>query len=252
MAVLVLTGCASIGSVKKVRGEIAQIREQAEELRKAQDSSARELAKTIAELKKLEGELARAAEAARATGQQVGRVEARLGETEEAVRALRGSLDGISREVVRLATPPAPPPGKPAEQPRQSRGRPAEQLYAAALANFRAREHGQAILEFTDFIARYPSHPLAGNAQFWIGEAYYLQRDYRQALVEYEKVVELKPKADKTAEALLKIGLSFRALNDPKRAQEAWQRLVREHPDSEAGRRARTLLTRTALPEPAR
>src|SRR5262249_19765533 len=65
-----------------------------------------------------------------------------------------------------------------------------EQEYAAALATYRAREHGQAVIDFKDFIAQYPKHPLAGNAQYWIGEAYWAQRDYRQALIEFEKVFE--------------------------------------------------------------
>ena len=46
------------------------------------------------------------------------------------------------------------------------------------------------MLDFIDFIAKYPKHPLAANAQYWIGEAYWAQRDYRQALVEFEKVFE--------------------------------------------------------------
>ena len=41
-----------------------------------------------------------------------------------------------------------------------------------------------AVLELTDFVGRYPKHPLAARAQLWIGEAYFRQRDYRQALLE--------------------------------------------------------------------
>ena len=54
---------------------------------------------------------------------------------------------------------------------------PAEQAYAAALNAFRAREHGQAVLDFLDFIAKYPDHALAPSAQYWIGEAYYPRSD---------------------------------------------------------------------------
>ncbi len=70
-----------------------------------------------------------------------------------------------------------------------------------------AREHGQAVLDFLDFIAKYPKHPLVANAQYWIGEAYYVQRDYRQALVEFQKVLESAPGSAKAGDALLKIGL---------------------------------------------
>jgi len=125
-------------------------------------------------------------------------------------------------------------------------GRPApragnpEQEYAAALTTFRAREHGQAVLDLLDFIAKYPKHALAGNAQYWIGEAYWAQRDYRQALVEFEKVFEHGP--SKTPDALVKIGLCHVRLRDVTRAQKAWQRVIREYPRSEAATMAQSLL----------
>lgn len=254
VAVLALTGCASRGGLRQLQGEVAGLREQVAELRKAQDASTRELAKTVGELKALDGQLAKAAQGEKAAEQQVARVEARLGETEEALRGLRASLDGLSRDLVRQAA--APPPARekrvearPAEPDRPAApSGPPDQLYSAALASFRAREHGQAVLEFTDFIARHPQHPLAANAQFWIAEAYYLQRDYRQAIAEYEKVAEKSAKSGKVPDALLKIGLCFRALNDPARAREAWQQLVQAYPDSEAARQARTLIGARAVP----
>ena len=253
-AALALTGCAGRGSVRQLQGEVSALREQAAELRKSQDGSTRELAKTVGELKAFDGQIAKALQGEKAAEQQLARVETRLGETEEALRGLRASLDGLARELVRQATVPAPPPEKrieprPAEAEQLApRSGPAEQLYSAALASFRAREHGQAVLDFTDFIARYPQHPLAANAQFWIAEAYYLQRDYRQASVEYQKVAEMNSKSGKVPDALLKIGLCFRALNDPARAREAWQQLVQAYPDSEAARQARILIGARAVP----
>ncbi len=127
----------------------------------------------------------------------------------------------------------------PAKPAARAAGNP-EQEYAAALATYRAREHGQAVIDFMDFIAKYPKHPLAGNAQYWIGEAYWAQRDYRQALVEFEKVFEHGQA--KAPDALLKIGLCHLRLNDVARAQQAWQRVVNEYPKSEPAAMARSLL----------
>src|SRR3990172_7698861 len=112
VAVLALTGCASRGSVRQVRSEVAELREQVAALRKAQDASTRELAKAVGELKALDGQLTKVAQGEKAAEQQVARVEARLGETAEALHGLRASLDGLSRELVRQATAPAPPPEK--------------------------------------------------------------------------------------------------------------------------------------------
>ncbi len=223
------------------------MRDQVEEVRKLQESATQELAKTVGELKGLDAQVATLARAEKGTAEKVERVETRLTETDQAVRGMRTSLDGMSQELVRRATA-ASPSDRPSEQERPQRSGPAEQLYAAALANFRAREHGQAVLEFTDFIARHPQHALVANAQFWIGEAYYVQHDYRQALSEYQKVVELDGKGSKAGDALLKIGLCFRALNEPDRARQAWQQLVQMYPDSDAARQARSLIQTRPAP----
>ena len=139
----------------------------------------------------------------------------------------------------RAQTPPAPSAAPPRPTPKAG-GNP-EQEYAAALATYRAREHGQAVIDFLDFIAKYPKHPLAGNAQYWIGEAYWAQRDYRQALVEFEKVFEHGPA--KAPDALLKIGLCYLRLSDVPRAQQAWQRVLNEYPKSESASMARSLIS---------
>ena len=128
--------------------------------------------------------------------------------------------------------------------PAASRAGNPEQEYNAALATFRSREHGQAVLDFIDFIAKYPKHALAGNAQYWIGEAYWAQRDYRQALVEFEKVSEYGP--GKAPDALVKIGLCHARLRNASRAEQAWQRVIREYPKSEAAVLAQSLLRTNA------
>jgi tol-pal system protein YbgF len=119
----------------------------------------------------------------------------------------------------------------------------AEQIFSAAMANFRAQEHGQAVLELTDLITRFPTHSLAPAAQLWIGEAYYQQRDYRQALVELKRVMDGYPKSPQVADALLKSGLCHRALGDRPSATGAWEQVVRDYPGSAAAGQARTLLS---------
>jgi tol-pal system protein YbgF len=153
----------------------------------------------------------------------------------------------VPQAVPSESVPPVAPvqPREPAPPaPAASRGGNPEQEYNAALATFRSREHGQAVLDFIDFIAKHPKHPLAGNAQYWIGEAYWAQRDYRQALVEFEKVSEYGP--GKAPDALVKIGLCHARLRDASRAEQVWQRVIREYPKSEAAGLARSLLRTNA------
>ncbi|HTK91237.1 MAG TPA: tol-pal system protein YbgF [Verrucomicrobiae bacterium] len=131
---------------------------------------------------------------------------------------------------------------KPVVRPVSAAAPSAEKLFSAAMANFRAREHGQAVLELTDLMTRYPSHSLAPAAQLWIGEAYYQQRDYQQALIELRRVSEAYPRSPHVPDALLKIGLCQRALGDRAAASAAWEQAIRDHPGSAAADQARTLL----------
>ena len=127
-----------------------------------------------------------------------------------------------------------------------SRNAEADRLFAAALAKLRAGDDGQAALEFTEFVAQFPSHPQAAAAQNHIGEAYYRQRDYRQAMAEFQKTVDSYTQAAQVSEALLKIGLCQRALGDAAKAKASWEQVVKQFPKSDAARQARTLLASKA------
>lgn len=242
-----LTGCASRGSVRYVESELARVSSQVEELRKVNDSTARELARTVAELKELHAGATTLTREEQARTQQLSRVEVRLADAEGTLRGLRDSVAELSREVGQLATRTSAPETRADGMGAAPRANPirtgsSEQLYAAALAQMRAGEHGQAVLDFLDLIAKFPGHPLTAHAQYWIGEAYYLQRDFRQALLEFQRVIAQDGRGSRAADALLKIGLCYRALEEPLRAREAWEQLVQEFPRSEAARKARTLI----------
>jgi tol-pal system protein YbgF len=239
LLVLAAPGCATRGSYQRLQAETGDLRVQLTELRRAQEDTGRELGRTVGDLKAVE---ARAAE-----------VRTLIGAATAEIARLAGRLDTMEEEVRRVrtapavATPPAAPPAAPPlAPPRATRevgpADGAEQVYAAAMAMFRARELGQAVLDLLGFIAAHPKHRLAPNAQYWIGEAYYVQRDYRQALVEFQRVLEFGAGASKIPDALLKIGLCHLNLHDLARAQQVWQRVVREHPGTEAAVKAAALL----------
>jgi tol-pal system protein YbgF len=228
-----LSGCATRQDVARLHTEFVLVRAELGSLREVHEQHARETARLLGELGAIEPRVRQLAHAAADVSEGLRRLGERVDALEATVREFRAEV------AARAATPPSPPPERPREAPRSD---PAEAAYQAALDTFRAREHGQAVLELLDFLAKYPKHPLAPSAQYWIGEAYYLQHDYRQALAEFQKVLAYGGPDGPVAEALVKIGLCYARLREPMRAQEAWQRVVREFPDSEAAERARTLL----------
>jgi tol-pal system protein YbgF len=63
-----------------------------------------------------------------------------------------------------------------------------------------------AINAFRQFLEAYPDGPFSDNAQYWLGEAYYVSRDFPNALAEFRKVIERHPDSQKVPDAMLKIG----------------------------------------------
>jgi TolA-binding protein len=50
-------------------------------------------------------------------------------------------------------------------------------VYGQSFDALKAGSYSIAITGFKDFLSSYPSSPLAENAQYWLGEAYYVTRD---------------------------------------------------------------------------
>ncbi len=274
LAILVVlaTGCATRGSVRQLQAQVGELQSEMSSLRRSHEQAARDSAQVTSELKNLEASVRDLRATMQQAAGEVGWLGKRVRATEDDIKALRAEMPQRSVAVVpptpvppprvspapRAPAPVAPAPLAPTPTPTPStpappsrtlretppRGAAPEVVYGAALATFRAREHGQAVLEFLDFLGKYPTHPLAVNAQYWIGEAYYAQRDYRQALLEFQKVLEMprRPDGGKIPDALLKIGLCYANLRQATRAYQTWERVIRDHPRSEAAVHARNFL----------
>jgi tol-pal system protein YbgF len=236
---VVLSGCATRGSVRDVNLRVDKIAKDLDELRKAQDLATRESAATVLELRTLGQRLRETSTLLRETADKVAALGNRIAATETSLREVITAMEALPK--ASMAPPDRLAPERPLDRTLSVS---AEQAFAGALKTFHSGEHGQAVLELTDFVGRYPNHPLVARAQLWIGEAYFKQRDYRQALIEYRKAVDASPDPTAAADAWLKIGQAYAMLRQRPAANEAWQRVVRDYPDTEAAGRARSLLRR--------
>jgi TolA-binding protein len=146
------------------------------------------------------------------------------------------------------ASPPAvsaiPPPGpaRPATGVLQP-----QDLYQASYIDFSKGSYALAIDGFRDFLRRYPEHPQANSAQYWIGEGYTaLAQQYanagqktratealERAVQEFRKVVANYPRGDRTPTALYKEALTLMELKQPALAQARLQYLVDNFPQAE-------------------
>lgn len=242
---LVLIAVAGCGSAEKARreAEMAALVKQVEEIRKGQDQIGKDVGKLAGELKALDAQAAFLVGETKTAATDREQLKGAIRQQDGAVGALRAALDETNQKVAALSVPPPAPVAAP-KPPAPAAGREAtaEKLYATAMASFRADEHGQAVLEFTELIDKFPKHNLASSSQFWIGEAYYRQRDFNQAVTEFQKVSDLYPQSAQVPESLLKLGMCYRALHDLPRARETWEQVVRSHPRTDAATQARALL----------
>jgi len=242
--VLLTATMAGCGTGEKARreAEMAALVKQVEELKKGQDQIAKDVGKLAGELKALDAQAAFLVGETKTAATDREQLKAAIQQQDGAVRGLRATLDETNQKVATLSVPPPAPPAPKPAAPTPGREATAEKLYATAMTSFRVDEHGQAVIEFTELIDKFPKHTLAASAQYWIGEAYYRQRDFNQAMTEFQKVADLYPQSQPVAEALLKLGMCYRALHDLPRARETWEQVVKSHPRTEAATQARALL----------
>jgi len=105
-------------------------------------------------------------------------------------------------------------------------------IYEAAFATLRDGKYEQAIVDLQDFLKKYPGSEHAANAQYWLGEAFYVQHRYDTALVEFERVVTRYPTSPKFSDALLKFGLTQYELGAWEKSSHALNEVVTKFPNT--------------------
>ena len=147
----------------------------------------------------------------------------------------------------------------PCERPRVSPTTNALQhkdIYQAAYLDFSKGSYPLAIAGFREFLRRFPDQPLAGAAQYWIGEAQFaLAHGYanagqaqqanealEQAVQEFRKVLANYPRSDKAPASLYKEALVLLELKQADAAQQRLQYLIDTFPQSEESTLARERL----------
>lgn len=111
----------------------------------------------------------------------------------------------------------------------------AEEIYQQGLDAINANNADLAAQKFTAILTKFPDHKLAGNAQYWLGEAYYSKKDYAKAAVAFAKGYEKYKTGNKGADSLYKLGMSMKELDKKTEACAAFSGINTEFPKAEAG-----------------
>lgn len=107
-------------------------------------------------------------------------------------------------------------------------------VYKSALDHLKGARHADAAAGFRDFLAKFPQHEYADNAQYWLAECYYDLKDFVTAVSEFRKVVEGYPQGNKVPDALLKVGFAYLLLGNEPAGRSTLTELVRSYPSHSA------------------
>jgi tol-pal system protein YbgF len=181
---------------------------------------------------------------------QIGALAAQLESLQEQVRALGGRPGAADAppprfgsmkvepeepkdEIDRVLTPPGGPPPRVAVSPPGGRGEPEaepQQLYEQAYGYLLQKDYGAAEESFETFLKRHPGHHLAGNAQYWLGETFFVRGQYRPAATAFLKGYQDYAKSQKAPESLLKLAMSLHRLGQKDAACSSFRELATKFP----------------------
>jgi tol-pal system protein YbgF len=127
------------------------------------------------------------------------------------------------------------PPGTPQESYNYARSFLMRRDFAGAEQSLRA------------FVETYPEDELAGNAQYWLGETFYVRDDFGSAARAFADGFQRYPGSAKAPDNLLKLGMSLAALERTEDACITLKKLAKEYPKAPANIKKRAESERNRL-----
>ena len=152
-------------------------------------------------------------------------------EIREDVPEVRGEIDTPST-VTSLALPDT--------QAREMVSSPEDEKssYDMAFQSLKDLKYADAAEQFQSFLERYPGSDYADNAQYWLGESYYVTRNYEIALEAFQGLLNNYPDSPKVPDGLLKIGYTHYELKQWDQARAALTQVQEQFPDTTLARLA--------------
>jgi tol-pal system protein YbgF len=117
-------------------------------------------------------------------------------------------------------------------------------VYNQAFDALKAGSYSTAITGFRDFLKNYPDSSLAENAQYWLGESYYVNHDYDSASGAFRTVLKKWPDSRKAPDAMLKLGLTQFDQKQYGPARTTLEEVTKKYPGTDSAKLASERLKR--------
>jgi tol-pal system protein YbgF len=153
--------------------------------------------------------------------------------SEDAVAAVRSGDEVQTGGAVSSSSVIAPESGAVAGQNAYAlAGATAEDQYSHAFSLLSQANYDQAERALQAFLQEHPTHRLAGNAKYWLGETHYVRGQYQDAAVAFAEGYQTYPNSTKAPDNLLKLGKSLSALGETNDACGTYGELLRRFPSA--------------------
>ncbi|MBL9035068.1 MAG: tol-pal system protein YbgF [Rhodospirillaceae bacterium] len=101
--------------------------------------------------------------------------------------------------------------------------------------------YDQAEIALKSFIQQHPQDELTGNAQYWLGETYYVRNDFKSAAVAFAEGYQKYPNSQKASDNLLKLAMALGQQGQKENACVALKQLEKRYPDASANIKDRAI-----------
>jgi tol-pal system protein YbgF len=243
-------GCATQADIQELQREQKRLRTQMADTRAGFDTMQRDVAKVRGGV----DEVRYSSRGAGSVPQRLDELEARVATLEghrpapsttpptDTSSAASGEGSGGTPIPVPTTTPAPPRPEIAATDLSKEEARDLPDDYRRGITLVRQGSYDKAIQSLRDFLRTNRESPLVPNAQYWIGESYYMLADYYQAILNFNQVRQQHPKSDRAAASVLKIGLAFQQMGNKSEAKLAFQKVLNDYPSSPEAAQAREKL----------
>jgi len=178
-----------------------------------------------------------------ALSESLDEAKSRIGKLGEQLTQTQNIIQTLSAPPQPAATAPGATPAGPGGDVKPQPTVPdPDSLYNSGLTDYNSGQYDLAIQAFQDYLHYYGGTDRASNAQFYIGDSYYIQKKYKNAITEYDKCIERYPQGNKAAEAQLRKGFALLELGERSAGARELRSVIEQYPNSHEADLARQRL----------
>lgn len=180
--------------------------------------------------------------------EQFSGLRAMVEETVASIERINGDVRDIKTHLTTL-----PPPGEGEEEAESdvAEVNASEAIFEGGLADYNRGNIESARDLFLDYLALYPTHARAAEAQLFLAETYHAAGEYEEAAKQFGEVYKKYPLSKQAPDALYRQGMGLLELRSLNEAVEVFESVIERFPGTTAAELARGELNRLLNTKPS-